>query len=57
MPKMIELKNGEVETLLTELDFARLIEKHMGYDAADYFLNILDTLDWYREGEFDDDDE
>lgn len=49
MPRVIELSNGKAETLLTERDFAYLIEQHMGYEAADYFRSLMEELEYYRE--------
>lgn len=50
MPTVMELSNGKVETLLTERDFAYLIEQHMGYEAADYFRSLMEELEHYRGG-------
>lgn len=51
MPTVMQLSNGKVETLLTERDFAYLIEQHMGYEAADYFRSLMEELEHYREEE------
>lgn len=48
MPTVMQLSNGKVETLLTERDFAYLIEQHMGYEAADYFRELMEELERYR---------
>lgn len=53
MPRVIELKGGKVETLLTERDFAYLVEQHMGHEAADYFRGLMKELDNYREEDED----
>lgn len=53
MPTVMELKNGKVETLVTEQDFAYLIEQHMGHEAADYFRNLMEELNCYREEDED----
>lgn len=53
MPQVIELKNGKCETLLSERDFAYLIEQHMGYEAANYFRNFMEELETYREEDED----
>lgn len=53
MPRVIELKDGKVETLLSERDFTYLIEKYMGYDAANLFRSLMDELETYREGDED----
>ena len=49
MPTVMQLSNGKVYTLLTERDFAYLIEQHMGYEAADYFRELMKELERYRE--------
>lgn len=49
MPRVIELEDGKVKTLLSERDFTYLIEKYMGYEAADYFRELMEELEWYRE--------
>ena len=49
MPRVIKLKDGEVETLFSERDFAYLIEKYMGYEAENMFLSLIEELDEYRE--------
>lgn len=53
MPRVIELKDGKVETLLSERDFTYLIEKYMGYEAADIFRGLMDELKTYREEDED----
>ena len=49
MPQVIELKNGKCETLFNERDFAYLIEQHMGHEVADYFRELMEELERYRE--------
>lgn len=49
MPQVIELKNGKCEALFNERDFAYLIEQHMGHEAADYFRELMEELERYRE--------
>lgn len=49
MSKVIELKDGKIETILSERDFLHLVEQYMGHEAADYVLEILDDLEYYRE--------
>lgn len=53
MPTVMELKNGKVETLFSERDFAYLIEQNMGYEAADYFRSLMEELEHYREEDAD----
>lgn len=49
MPNTMELKDGRIETLFSERDFAYLVEKYMGYEAADYFRSLMEELEQYRE--------
>lgn len=56
MPRVIELKDGKVEALLSERDFAYLIEKYMGYEAADVFRGLMDEPEKYREEDEDRDE-
>ncbi len=49
MPRVMELKDGKLETLFSERDFVYLIENYMGHEAADYFRSIMEELERYRE--------
>lgn len=49
MPSTMKLKDGKMETLFSERDFAYLVEKYMGYEAADYFRDLVEELERYRE--------
>lgn len=49
MSQVIELKNGKCEALFDERDFAYLIEEYMGHEAADYFRELMEELERYRE--------
>lgn len=53
MPRVIELKDGKCDTLFTETDFAYLVEQYMGYEAAEYFRNLMEELNRYREEDED----
>lgn len=53
MPQVIELADKKVETIFSERDFAYLVEKYMGYEAADYFRNLVNELEDYREEDAD----
>ena len=52
MPRVIEIY-GAIETIFDERDFAYLIERYMGYEAADYFRELMEELDEYREEDED----
>ena len=49
MATLIEMKDGKTEVILNEQDFAYLIERDMGIDAADYFRSLMEELEVYRE--------
>lgn len=49
MPRMLELNDGKREALWSERDFARLIETYMGWDAADYFNDLVEELECHKE--------
>lgn len=56
MPETMRLNDGRIATLFSEQDFSYLIEKYMGYEAAEHFQRLLEELKDYREhGEADDD--
>lgn len=41
MPRVIKLKDEKVETLFGERDFEYLLEKYMGYEAVEYFRELM----------------
>lgn len=49
MLSTMKLKDGKMEILFSERDFAYLVEKYMGYEAADYFRDLMKELEQYRE--------
>jgi hypothetical protein len=49
LPRIIETVNGSTEIVLGDHDFAYVIERYIGSDAAAYFLEILEDRDNYRE--------
>jgi len=51
MPRVIKLIDDKVETIFSERDFAYLVEKYMGYEAADIFRGLVEELETYREEE------
>jgi hypothetical protein len=50
MARVIDV-NGHFEVLCSESDFSRVIEEQMGWEAAEYFNELLQELDSYREKE------
>lgn len=55
MPRVIKLVDNKVETIFSERDFAYLVEKYMGYEAADIFRGLMEELETYREEDEDSD--
>lgn len=53
MPSVIKLMDGKVNILFTERDFGYLVEQYMGYEAAEYFRELMDELNRYREEDED----
>jgi len=49
MPIVIKLKDGKVETLLSDEDFTELVGEYMGSDAAQYFANLCNELEDLRD--------
>lgn len=50
MPRVIELLDKKVETLFNRQDFEYLIEWYMGYEAAQYFRDVIEEIeDSYNE--------
>ena len=52
MPRVIEIY-GAIETIYDERDFADLIEWYMGHEAADYFRELMEELEIYREEDYE----
>lgn len=45
MPTTLRLRDNGVESLLDTRDFEYLIMKHMGYDSARYFRELMNEVD------------
>lgn len=45
---VMTLKNGKVETIPRERDFAYLVEEYMGHEAADFYLSLVEDRDDLR---------
>lgn len=44
MQRVIELLDKKVETLFNRQDFEYLLERCMGYEAVQYFRDMIDEL-------------
>ena len=44
MPQVLTMSNGKPETILSPKDFEDLIDKHMGFDCANYYQNQIEQL-------------
>lgn len=44
MQRVIELLDKKVETLFNRQDFEYLLERYMGYEAVQYFRDMIDEL-------------
>lgn len=44
MPRVLKLSDDKVETLFDDRDFEWLIDKYMGYEAAQYFRELMNEV-------------
>lgn len=50
MQRVIELLDKKVETLFNRQDFEYLLEQYMGYEAVQYFRDMIEEIeDSYNE--------
>lgn len=50
MQRVIELLDKKVETLFNRQDFEYLLERYMGYEAVQYFRDMIEEIeDSYNE--------
>lgn len=50
MPRVIELLDKKVEILFNRQDFEYLLEQYMGYEAVQYFRDMIEKIeDSYNE--------
>lgn len=49
MPSTMKLKDGKIKNLFSERDFTYLVGNYKDYEAADYFCNLMEELEQYRE--------
>lgn len=49
MPRVLKLSDDKVETLFDDRDFEWLIDKYMGYEAAQYFRELMNEVEGEKE--------
>lgn len=49
MPRVLKLSDDKVETLFDDRDFEWLIDKYMGYEAAQYFRELMNGVEGEKE--------
>lgn len=53
MQRVIELLDKKVETLFNRQDFEYLLERYMGYEAVQYFRDMLKEIEDSYNGQID----
>lgn len=53
MQRVIELLDKKVETLFNRQDFEYLLEQYMGYEAVQYFRDMLKEIEDSYNGQID----
>lgn len=53
MPRVIELLDKKVETLFNRQDFEYLLERNMGYEAVQYFRDVIEEIEDSYNGQID----
>lgn len=49
MPRVLKLSDNKIETLLDAKDFEYLIDKYMGYEAVQYFRELMNEVEEERQ--------
>lgn len=49
MPRVLKLSDDKIETLFDAKDFEYLIDKYMGYEAVQYFRELMNEVDEERQ--------
>lgn len=49
MPRVLKLSNDKIETLFDAKDFEYLIDKYMGYEAVQYFRELMNEVEEERQ--------
>ena len=49
MPRVLKLSDDKIETLFDAKDFEYLIDKYMGYEALQYFRELMNEVEEERQ--------
>lgn len=49
MPRVLKLSDNKIETLFDAKDFEYLIDKYMGYEAVQYFRELINEVEEERQ--------
>lgn len=49
MPRVVKLSDDKIETLFDAKDFEYLIDKYMGYEAVQYFRELMNEVEEERQ--------
>lgn len=49
MPRVLKLSDDKIETLFDAKDFEYLIDKYMGYEAVQYFRELMNEVEEERQ--------
>lgn len=49
MPRVLKLSDYKIETLFDAKDFEYLIDKYMGYEAVQYFRELMNEVEEERQ--------
>lgn len=53
MQRVIELSDKKIETLFNRQDFEYLLEQYMGYEAVQYFRDMIEEIEDSYNGQID----
>lgn len=53
MQRVIELLDKKVETLFNRQDFEYLLERYMGYEAVQYFRDMIEEIEDSYNGQIE----
>ena len=49
MPRVLKLSDNKIETIFDAKDFEYLIDKYMGYEAVQYFRELMNEVEEERQ--------